>query len=420
MRRSPVTIPLSLTGRYQLVVLGAACQQVMQCTSRLQNAVNVGFAHLGVNAGKFLVCLTPDATDQTMNRRMLSVGVFFGLTPLPALSVCDTERLDRLVADGSLVIPVVADAGRFSTFVPSQIAHLNGISVLECGNDFERLAGRVLEGFGLLRASRRLFISYRRVETSGVAAQLYEALDAAGFDVFLDTHGVLRPGEPFQEILWHRIADTDVAVLLDSPDFLASRWTEEKLARANDSNLQILQILWPGQSEGAAAAFSTFHPLEHGDFERDETLGPSARLREACIATLVDEVEGLRARAMGARHAFLVREFLLEARRAGLPVRTTLERALIVSAPSGDRLILPAIGIPDAERYEGLEELHQRESMTGRLYSPPPILLYDQRGIRTRWLKHLRWLDNNLSCARSLSLANAQSWLSNLKAERPT
>jgi hypothetical protein len=119
------------------------------------------------------------------DRKMPSVAVFFGLVPSPSLSVDDARRLGDLLIDGVLIIPVVADARRFSTFVPPQIAGLNGISLEDCGADFERLAARILEGFGLLRERRRLFISYRRVETSGVAAQLYEALDASGFDVFL-------------------------------------------------------------------------------------------------------------------------------------------------------------------------------------------------------------------------------------------
>ncbi len=131
---------------------------------------------------------------------MPSVAVFFGFVPSPMLPPHDTERLNDLMTDGALIIPVVADTQHFSTLVPPQIAHLNGISLADCGTDFERLAARILEGFGLLRERRRLFISYRRAETSVVAAQLYEALDAAGCDVFLDTHGVLRPGEPFQDI----------------------------------------------------------------------------------------------------------------------------------------------------------------------------------------------------------------------------
>jgi TIR domain len=230
----------------------------------------------------------------------------------------------------------------------------------------------------------RLFISYRRTETSGVAAQLYEALDAAGFDVFLDTHGVLRPGEPFQKLLLHRLADTDVALLLDSPQFLGSRWTEEELARANNSNIQFLQILWPGQMEGATAAFSTFHPLAVEDFAGTETLGPAAEMTGKCVGEVVDEVESLRARAIGARHAFLVREFAKEAREEGLTVLTTLERTLVLSAPSGNRvLVMPAIGVPDAERYETLERLHQRDVDLGQTYARPPVLLYDQTGIRS-------------------------------------
>lgn len=321
-----MTVPLSLTGKYQLVVLGqAGSSEVTASSSRLVNAVSHAFDQLGVNPRKFLIASTPAAPATSLDRRMLTVAVYFGLTPSPVLPVPDATKLTELLEDGILIVPVVENIANFSRFIPSEIAHLNGCSLADCGADFERLASRILEGFGLLREKRRLFISYRRVETSGIAAQLYEALDGAGFDVFLDTH-VLRPGEPFQELLWHRLADTDIVLLLDSPEFLASRWTEEELARANNSYIQLLQILWPGQTEGATAAFSTFHPLATADFAGSNRLGPAALLTAACVDELVDEVEGLRARAVSARHAFLVREFAIEARKEGLTVFTTLER----------------------------------------------------------------------------------------------
>src|SRR5260370_5619537 len=222
---------------------------------------------------------------------MQTVAVFFGSVSRPRLSAQDVAMIDQLVADGSLIIPSVEDATKFTTLVPPQIAALNGISLSDCGAQFERLASRIVEGFGLLREKRRLFISYRRIETSGVAAQLYEALDAAGFDVFLDTHGVLRPGEPFQDILWHRLADTDVALLLDSPGFLASRWTVEELAPANTSNIQIRQPLWPGETEGSTAAFTTFYPLTAEEFAGKDTLGPAAPRLEASTARCVAPVD---------------------------------------------------------------------------------------------------------------------------------
>ncbi len=412
-----MTVPLSLTGKYQLVVLGQnGDSHVNECALRLVTAVSLAFTQLGVNPKKFLIHSMPGTSNPALDRRMPTVAVFFGFVSSPTLSASDTKKLCCLLADGILIIPVVENVTGFSGLVPHEITHLNGCPLADCGADFERLASRVLEGYGLLRERRRLFISYRRIKTSGVAAQLYEALDAAGFDVFLDTHGILRPGEPFQEILWHRLADTDVALLLDSPDFLSSRWTEEELARANTSNIQILQILWPGQTEGATAAFGTFHPLAVDDFAGSDTLGPAAQLRDDCVQAVVDEVEGLRARASAARHAFLVREFFLEARKAELSIYKTLELTLVVSLPNGDRvLVQPAIGVPDAERYEALERLHQRDVGLGRTYVQPPVLLYDQTGIRSRWLQHLGWLNDNITAARSISLVDAKDWLKALQ-----
>ena len=410
-----MTVPLSLTGKYQLVIF-ASVSHVSDSATRLIAAMNVAFQQLGVNPRKFLVSVLPGTAGLSLDRKMPTVGVFFGQEPSPTLSADDSARLDYLLGDSHLMIPVVDDLTHFTASVPSAITHLNGCALADCGADFKRLAARILEGYGLLRERRRLFISYRRVETSGVAAQLYEALDLAGFDVFLDTHGVISPGEPFQEILWHRLADTDVAVLLDSPGFLASRWTEEELARANTSSIQMLQLLWPGQTEGATAAFSSFHPLGTEDFTGADLIGPAAMLIDSCVKEVVDEVEGLRARAIGARHSFLVREFAIEAKAAGLTVRTTLERTLIVSTSNGQTvLVQPAVGVPDAERYQALERLHHRDNDLGRTYSQAPVLLYDQTGIRARWVEHLGWLNGNIASARSVSLAQAKTWLEELQ-----
>jgi hypothetical protein len=93
----------------------------------------------------------------------------------------------------------------------------------------------------------------------------------------------------------------------------------------------------------------------------------------------------------------------------------TLERTIIVSNSEGQTvLVQPAIGIPDAERYQALERLHQRDVDLGRTYSQAPVLLYDQTGIRTRWIEHLGWLNGNITSARSVSLAQAKTWLEDL------
>jgi hypothetical protein len=238
-----------------------------------------------------------------------------------------------------------------------------------------------------------------------------ELLDAHGFDVFLDSHSI-RPGEPFQEVLWHRLADTDVVVLLDSPGFLDSRWTEEELARANSTNLQILQLIWPGSTLTSMAAFSKPFPLSDGDFHAPaDLLGMTARLRDPCLERVAVEVESLRARALAARHAYLVEECFLEATAAGLHPQVQPERFILLKTKSGKHYItVPTVGVPDAVRYQEIEDEISRHPKR----HSDIILLYDERGIRDRWIKHLDWLDRQQMPVKSLQVAKAAAWLGGL------
>ena len=67
-------------------------------------------------------------------------------------------------------------------FAPT-IAGVNGLQI-STDADVARLVSIAFENLHLLRLERRLFISYRRAESTDVAIQLFEALDERGFDVF--------------------------------------------------------------------------------------------------------------------------------------------------------------------------------------------------------------------------------------------
>ncbi|ABF43260.1 conserved hypothetical protein [Candidatus Koribacter versatilis Ellin345] len=362
-------------------------------------------AELGVPAG--MVSFLDEASVATRDHKSPTVGVFFGLTPHPITN----PTLSTLIEEAALVLPVVPTLDRFSEFVPDDLRPINGMALRPEDSAMERISSVLLEGLGLLRKSRRLFISYRRVETQGIAIQLYEQLDANGFDVFLDSHSI-RPGEPFQEVLWHRLADTDVVVLLDSPGFLSSRWTEEELARANSTNLQILQLLWPESAMTSAAAFSKPFGLADGDFDvATNQLGATARLRDECLRRVTIEVESLRARALAARHAYLVEEFFSEARAAGHNPQVQPDRFILLETKGGNRYItVPTVGVPDAVRYQEVEDAMARDPK----HHQDIILLYDERGIRDKWMKHLAWLDRQTLPVKSLQVAKAQSWLGGL------
>jgi hypothetical protein len=354
-----------------------------------------------------LVRFYDEASIGGRDRKSPTVAAYFGVSTPPRPPA--TAGLADLLKDAVTIVPVVPDLSHFNDFVPDELQGVNGMEVRADDPELSRVASVLLENLNLLRKSRRLFISYRRSDASEIAIQLYELLDAQGFDVFLDTHSI-RPGEPFQDILWHRLADTDVIVLLDSPDFLASRWTVEELARANSTNIQILQLIWPGNTLSATAAFSTPLELHATDFETRSTVGVGARLNNDCLVKVSVGVESLRARALAARHAYLVEEFCAEASSAGLAPKVQPERFVSFETPDGRRVItVPTVGVPDAVRYQEIEDeinLHPNKPND-------VVLLYDERGVRDRWIEHLSWLDRQLR-VKSLKVTDAQSWLRGL------
>ena len=373
----------------------------------LRNTIRRNFNELGIPLA--LLAFLDDKTVAARDRKAPIVGVYFGLTRNPSPA---SPGLSDLLKEARMVVPVVPQLTEFSQFVPEDLRVLNGMEFRPEDDDLNRVASVLLEGLSLLRKSRRLFISYRRIETQGIAIQLYELLDAHGFDVFLDSHSI-RPGEPFQEVLWHRLADTDVIVLLDSPGFLTSRWTEAELAQANSTNIQILQLIWPDSTLQKGAAFSRpFSLVEPDFFDPKDMLGTSARLRDACLYRVAVEVESLRARALAARHAYLTQEFCAEATAVGLAPRVQPERFILLETKSGNYVVVvPTVGVPDAVRYQEIEdEISRHPKRHGDI-----ILLYDERGIREKWTKHITWLDRHQLQVKSLQVAQAQSWLGGLR-----
>lgn len=387
---------------YQIAIFAEGAESSAQT---LQNTIRRHTDELGLPPD-MIKFLDKDAIA-TRNRKFPIVGVYFGLTPNPK----PHQGLSDLLNEGVMVLPVVSALEKFTQYIPKDLALLNGITLDPKDYNHEQVAAVLLEGLGLLRKNRRLFISYKRAETQNIAIQLYELLDAHGFDVFLDTHSI-RAGEPFQEVLWHRLADTDVILLLDSPSFLDSRWTTEELAQANSTNIQILQLLWPNQVLQASAAFSTPFPLTKTDFvDSDSLIGTKALLQNACMEKIAIQVETLRARALAARYTYLVQEFCTEARVSGYTPQVQPERFVILQTKTGNYVIaVPTVGVPDAIRYQEIEDEIARHSKG----HTDLVLLYDERGIRDKWLKHIDWLDRQLH-VKSLQVTKTPFWLEKLR-----
>jgi hypothetical protein len=316
------------------------------------------------------------------------------------------DLLEILIKDANLILPIAFDLDKFSSQFPIELTNVNGFE-LATTNDIEKLVACILEGLSLLRLSRRLFISYKRDESSTVAIQLFEQLEKNGFDVFLDTHSI-RPGEPFQEELWHRMADTDVVVLLNTPGFLNSNWTTQELAKANSMSIGILQVIWPSHKLERDAELSIPLQLSDSDFGNNSFKEPTSYLTANTISNIINRVESLRARSLASRQDNIITEFIASSIRVGKKADLQSEKFITIKRSDGKELVvIPTVGVPQAFTYNQSEELVARiksKNVAGA------FLLFDHRNIREKWIKHLDWLDSYLP-VKTIKIVKVEEWL---------
>lgn len=215
------------------------------------------------------------------------------------------EILKKQKLDGNTILPIFINS--FGDEMPDELKNQNG---LQFEKNINQICNIILEGFELLRKNRKIFISYKRSESSNVAIQLYEALERNNFDVFLDTHSIDK-GEEFQEELWHRMTDCDVILMLNTKGFLESEWCEYELEKAHLKRIGIVHLIWPDNDFQNFAQLAHSIQLKNSDFDKplfsDLTKG---RLEIKKVTETIDLIESVRARNLAARQDALITEFI--------------------------------------------------------------------------------------------------------------
>jgi hypothetical protein len=274
---------------------------------------------------------------------------------------------------------------------------INAYFVEPLDTKFEGLCALALESLGLLHEQRRVFVSYRRDDSRETAVQLHDELTAKGFDVFLDTHSI-RSGAVFQEMLWHRLADCDVVIMLDTEGYFESKWTKQEIGRTMAHGIHILQLVWPGREPTRFMNLSDTVRLVNSDFDGSKGLNRDIVIR------IASKTEALRSRSIAWRHRNLVSKLRAEVIRVGGRFGGVGgHHAVPIDLPNGLKVqAYPAVGVPTALV---LNDIHRKASGTGE--GRRPCLVYDDTGLRPAWLDHLSWLDSNISDVKAISVAKA-------------
>jgi hypothetical protein len=418
-----------VTLNYQLIVLGPSADRYPDL---LGGKIRKGFEDLGLDPDQNLAVIDHDGAGAFDEHHGSLLCVWFGGEAKPDQT--ELAILERLRDAGAPILPLVQNIARFKELVPDVLQPINGLQW-----DDERVPGDALRGFRLTPNLRQAFISYRRADSRCVAEGLFDSLSQRRFHVFLDTASV-ESMEPFQDILWDRLADMDLLVLLDSPDALSSRWVNDELVQVNNLGLGVLQLVWPEHVPYKGTELSTRVDLEPVDFE-DARYGPDGRLTEAALERIVAEAESVRIASLGARRTRVVGEFITlvppQLRTDVQPVGPLMLRSSGTAEESDGRplgIVLPLIGFPDAGSLHreqlalddyppewGLDE----KTIISLIEQDRVRAIYDGLGIRKERAAHLIWLNGYLplktlpldrSLAASKGSGELGRWLAALAA----
>lgn len=327
------------------------------------------------------------------NRHAAFVAAYFG-----AAEQVDVELARELVRASAPVIPVIGVADDFAACVPHFLAHANASRRRSGDTRLSELAAVLLECIGLLRRQRRVFVSYRRIESRAAALQLHDLMSARGFDVFLDTHDI-RPGEAFQEVLWHRLCDSDVMVMLDTPTYFENKWTRQELGRARAKEIHVLRVVWPDHTPNRATDLAETIYLDTIDLE-----GADGPIADSTAEQIVLAVENLRSRSIASRYMSITGKLRAEVERVGGEITGIgAHRAISIRLDDG-RIIwaYPVVGIPTAELLNDVADKARQANQ-----DEIPMLVYDHVGIGKQWRTHLEWLDDNIASVRAVPASDA-------------
>ena len=368
---------------YELAILGDATDvQRSQLATTVQEMVTDFGLRIDVD-----VVVHDGGSIGGRDRHAAFAAVYFGGDPNK-----DLAAVDELIQTSAPIIPTIAQGTDFSSQIPSQLHSANG---LRCPADpkMTELAAALLECVGLLRRQRRAFISYRRIESRNAAMQLHDLLTSRGFDVFLDTHDV-RPGEPFQDVLWHRLCDSDVLVMLDTPTYFESKWTRHEIGRARAKEIHVLRVIWPDHTPSRLTDMAETIYLDRADLS-----GADGPIVEATSDRIVLAVERLRSRSIASRYMSITGRLRADVDRIGAAVAAIGSHRAIAIKLLDDRQVwaYPIVGIPTAELLNDVADKARRADQR-----ETPILIYDHVGISEAWVAHLKWLDDNIKSVRAV------------------
>lgn len=280
-----------------------------------------------------------------------------------------------------IIQPIACMPDDFRTKIPEELKRINGFFMNDDENGWYRLSNLVMSFFGLIEVNRKVFISYRRTELQQLAQNLFVELVKRRYRPFLDSYSI-EEGVDFQDYLRHELVDSDILIMLDSPDFNTSEYCREEFNIANQERIPIFDVRF---KVDARSNFNVFCDYLETDIDCD-----NANNDESLVQIIADKMESCYFRAYNIKRQFVLDEF--RALHGKFNVDVTEEGGFLRSDTTKECFYL-LTRIPTAYDMFIVNTMFKRLPL---FTTYNKIVLYNGSYCRQDILESLKWFDNYL------------------------
>lgn len=251
----------------------------------------------------------------------------------------------------------------------------------------EELALTVLARAGVTSLDRRVFISYRRLETQPMADQLFDALSRRNYSVYLDTVSNY-PGLDFQKQLLTHLEDKSMVVLLHSATFADSTWAMQEYHHALAQDLSLLCLQLPEVDKPLPGLpLSASWPLAGDDLLPAATVGPRA-FSAAGLERVLRQIGEVHDRELVGRRRWVRQKVLAALRDRGLvPEESAQDTVVRLRAADGSRWASLFL----ASRPPGVAELHGASTREAGRFGSRRFVVGRTSGLPAAQRRQLAW-----------------------------
>lgn len=374
----------ALTDRPVVIHLGLASAALAKGLQRLVEALLLWLQRMGAGATAAPVAEVWQAGPQGAYRLEAVLGD--GRNPVPL----EPRLLEALQSAEPTVwvLPLLPSE-------PSNAAELclpPELSRQHClfwqGEAIDDLALSLLARVGITSLDRRVFLSYRRLETQPMADQLFDALQRLNYQVFLDTVSN-HPGLDFQAQLFEHLADKSMLVLLHSARFQESPWAMAEVDFALRHNLSLLILRLPDVNDPLPGIRVGDQLVLEADALRRFQHGPPFALKKASLHRIVKRIGQVHDLELVARLVSLQQRILDSLHHHGLtPQQTEEDTAIHLHGSDG----MARISLLPTSRPPGLNELHGASQRQAKDYGPSRIVIGRLGAMSPQRLAQLNWI----------------------------